>query len=426
MKTRWFTIALILAMVIINYVDRSAISFAASQIRNEFSISVVEYGIISSAFSVGYMVFAFLSGPMVDRFGPRRVLIVGMVIWAVATALTPWASGFYGLILLRIILGAGEAPCFPASTRVVSRWLPVHARGKALALIGGAAVSGSLLLGNLLLTQIVAAVGWKAMFYILAAAGALWVLVAVPFLHNSPAEARFCSAEEAAEIRAGQVAGEETTHEARIDWGSILRNRNLWLVGFGYFSWGFMFWAFMYWLPQYLQNDYGLSIKKAGAFGIAPWAAGMTGAILGGVIVDRIYKKTAKVRSRFVIIGVALLLAGLALIPMLVFQGNLTVALVSISLGVGFGFITGGIWWVASIDASPSQPGTAAGFADACFAAAGIVAPSVMGFVVTGTGTYLGGFFVMAGLCLAAALAMLVGTTEPRFDRRAATLSELS
>lgn len=413
MKTRWFTIALILAMVIVNYVDRSAISFAASQIREEFGISVVQYGFISSAFSIGYMVFAFLSGPLVDRFGPRKVLIVGMVTWAAATALTPWAGGFFGLVLLRIVLGAGEAPCFPASTRVVSRWLPIHERGKALALIGGVAVSGSLLLGNLVLTQLVAAVGWKTMFLILAAAGLLWVAIAVPFLRDSPTEAKFCSNQEVAEIRAGQAEGEESAQEGHIDWAQILRNRNLWIVGFGYFSWGFMFWAFMYWLPQYLQKEFGLSIKEAGSFGIAPWAAGMVGALLGGIVVDRVYKRSQKIRSRFVIIGIALLLAGLALVPMLLMRGNLLVALTSISLGVGFGFITGGIWWVASIDASPSQPGTAAGFADACFAAAGIVAPSVMGFIVTATGSYNGGFIVMAGLCLTASLAMLFGTTEP-------------
>ncbi len=148
MKSRWWTIAIILGLVIVNYIDRSAISFAASDLRSEFGITPGEYGVISSAFSIGYMLFALLSGPLVDRYGSRRVLIVGMFIWAAATALTPFAGGFIGLILLRILLGAGEAPCFPAATRLVSRWLPAQERAKALALIGGVAVSGSLLVGG--------------------------------------------------------------------------------------------------------------------------------------------------------------------------------------------------------------------------------------------------------------------------------------
>lgn len=413
MKSRWWTIAIILGLVVVNYVDRSAISFAASDLRDEFGITSGQYGVISSAFSIGYMLFALLSGPLVDRFGSRRVLMVGMFIWAAATALTPFAGGFIGLILLRILLGAGEAPCFPAATRLASRWLPAHERGKALALIGGVAVSGSLLVGGPILTQLIAFTGWKGMFWVLAAAGVVWVLVAYPFLKNSPAEASFVSKEELDYIRSGQADGEDTGHESRTDWGEILRNRNLWLVGFGYFAWGFMFWAFMYWLPQYLEHEFGLSIKEVGAFSVAPWAAGVVGALLGGILVDRVYKRTQSIRSRFLIIGVALLLAGISIVPILFFGSNLTIALICISAGVGFGFITGGIWWVASIDAAPSQPGTAAGFADACFALSGIIAPSVMGFIVGRTGTYNGGFVVMTVLCLIGAAAMLFFTKEP-------------
>ncbi|MGW0180791.1 MFS transporter [Nocardia sp. NPDC003345] len=413
MKSRWWTIAIILGLVVVNYVDRSAISFAATDLKAEFGITPGQYGIISSAFSIGYMLFALLSGPLVDRYGSRKVLIAGMFIWAAATALTPFAGGFIGLILLRIVLGAGEAPCFPAATRVASRWLPVHERGKALALIGGVAVSGSLLIGGPILTQLIALTGWKGMFWVLAVAGIAWVVLAYPFLKNSPSEASFVTKEELDYIKAGQADGEDSGHESKVDWGEILRNRNLWLVGLGYFAWGFMFWAFMYWLPQYLEHEFGLSIKEVGGFSVAPWAAGVVGALLGGILVDRVYKKTQSIRSRFVIIGVALLLAGASIIPILFVPGNLTVALICISAGVGFGFVTGGIWWVASIDAAPTQPGTAAGFADACFALSGIIAPSVMGFIVGRTGTYNGGFIVMTVLCLIGAAAMLLFTKEP-------------
>ncbi|WP_280422676.1 MFS transporter [Nocardia carnea] len=413
MKSRWWTIAIILGLVVVNYVDRSAISFAATDLKAEFGITPGQYGIISSAFSIGYMLFALLSGPLVDRFGSRKVLMVGMFIWAAATALTPFAGGFIGLILLRILLGAGEAPCFPAATRLASRWLPAHERGKALALIGGVAVSGSLLVGGPILTQLIALTGWKGMFWVLAVAGLVWVVVAYPFLKNSPSEASFVSKEELDYIRSGQTDGEDSGHESSTDWGEILRNRNLWLVGLGYFAWGFMFWAFMYWLPQYLEHEFALSIKEVGGFSVAPWASGVVGALLGGILVDRVYKRTQSIRSRFLIIGVALLLAGASIVPILFFPGNLTVALICISAGVGFGFITGGIWWVASIDAAPSQPGTAAGFADACFALSGIIAPSVMGFIVGRTGTYNGGFIVMTALCLIGAAAMLFFTKEP-------------
>lgn len=417
---RWATVTLIVVLVVINYIDRSAISYAVDPLSEEFGISPAGYGVISGAFSIGYMIFAFLSGPLVDKYGPRRLLLFGMVIWSVATAVTPASGGFTGLLLIRIVLGAGEAPGFPAATRVVSRWLPQVERGFALALVGGVAVSGSLLVGGPAITQLIAAIGWRGMFWVLAGLGVVWALVAAGLLYNTPNESPRVSEAERAHIAAGQLASETSGQQEKVNWGAILANRNLWIVGIGYFAWGFMFWAFMYWLPEYLGKSYGLGITEVGAFAVAPWAAGVVGAIAGGVLVDRVYARTRKIRSRFTIMGVALLLAGASLIPILV-APSLVTAIVFISLGVGFGFVTGGIWWVAAIDAEPSRPASAAGFADACFALAGIIAPLVMGLVVQSTGTFASGFAVMIVLALLAAALFLFGTKERPADEETGT-----
>lgn len=409
---RWITIAVILALIMINYIDRSAVSYVVGPLSKEFGISIAQYGLISGIFSVGYMVFAFASGPLVDRFGPRRILLLGIVLWSVVSALTPIAGGFAGLLLIRIILGAGEGPAFPAATRIVSRWLPRQERGVALSLLGGVGVSGTLLIAGPLVTELVSAFSWRGMFWTLAASGVLWMLLAWWLLRDTPSETGRCSPTEREYIAAGQIAEERTGHQTTIAWKRLFTNRNLWIVAIGYFAWGFMFWGFMYWLPQYLQQSFGLSLKAVGLFSVAPWAAGVIGALIGGVAVDRVYRRTGSVRSRFVIIGIALLLAGAALIPILA-APSVATALTFISIGVGCGFVTGGIWWVASIDADPSQPGAAAGFADAAFAASGILAPTLMGVIVGSTGTFTSGFVVMIALALLAALLMLVFTREP-------------
>jgi sugar phosphate permease len=409
---RWLTIAAILVLIVINYIDRSAISYAVAPLSEEFHISSSQYGLISSAFSLGYMVFAFLSGPLVDRYGPKRILLTGMVVWSLASALTPLSGGFTGLLLIRIVLGAGEAPAFPASTRLVSRWLPQTERGVALALIGGVAVSGSLLIGGPVVTGLIGAITWRGMFWVLTAAGLLWAVAAIGLLYNTPKDNPRVSDEERAHIAADQRPEEADGARERLDLRALVTNRNLWIVGAGYFAWGFMFWGFLYWLPQYLQKSYGLTLTQVGAFSIAPWAAGVVGALIGGIVVDRLYRRTRRVRSRFIVIGIALLLSGASLIPILA-APSLTTAMISISMGVGFGFITGGIWWVASIDAAPSQPATAAGFADAAFALSGIIAPSVMGFIVQNTGTFTSGFVVMCALAVVGALLMLFCTREP-------------
>jgi MFS family permease len=413
MRTRHVTIAIIIGLVLINYIDRSAISYAVVPLTKEFSITPAQYGAISSAFSIGYMVFALVSGPLVDRFGPRRILIVGMLVWSISTALTPLAGGVVGLMIIRIILGIGEAPGFPAATRLASRWLPQKERGIALSLIGGVAVSGSLLIGGPIVTQLIAATTWRGMFWILALIGLVWVVVAAFFLKNTPSESARTKPDERAYIEAGQLDVEHSGRQQKLDWNALLTNRNLWIVGAGYFAWGFMFWGFLYWLPSYLSVTYKLNITSVGAFSVAPWAAGCIGAVVGGIVVDRVYTRTKSIRSRFIIMGVALLLSGASLAPIAFAPPTLGSALTFISLGVGFGFITGGIWWVVAIDCAPNQPATAAGFADACFGLSGIAAPLIMGFIVQGTGTYTSGFVLMSVLAVVGALLLIFVTRKP-------------
>jgi sugar phosphate permease len=409
-RFRFVTLGLIVSLIIINYIDRSAVSYAVEPLEEAFGITTAQYGIISSVFSVGYMVAAFLSGPLVDRFGCQRVLLVAVALFSVTTALIPVAGSFAGLLVIRLLLGVGESPAFPAATRTVSRWLPIRERGVALALCGGVAVSGSLLISGPLLTRLMDLVGWQGMFWTLAILGVVWAVLAMALLRDLPEESPRVNAAERELIASDQEA-EAGSGRASVRWRPLLTNRNLWVVAGGYFAWGFMFWGFMYWLPSFLSGAYGLSVKQAGAFSIAPWACGIVGALVGGVVVDRVYRRSPKIRSRFAVMGVALLLAGCSLVPLAI-APTLTVALISISLGVGFGFITGGIWWVASIDAAPDQPGSAAGFADAAFAASGIVAPSAMGFIVSSTGSFTSGFVVMAGLAVLGALLMLLVPRE--------------
>ncbi|MGW7666961.1 MFS transporter [Streptomyces sp. NPDC054775] len=405
-NVRWLTLGLIVALIVINYIDRSAISYAVDPLTKAFGISKSQYGLISSAFSIGYMVFAFLAGPLVDRYGARRILLVGVAIWSVVTAVTPVSGSFIGLFMARVILGAGEGPGFPAATRTVSRWLPQKERGIALAMVGGVAVAGSLLIGGPLVTQLINGLGWRGMFWVLAALGALWFAIAWALLKNTPDEHHKVSAAERAHIAAGQLE-EERSSSGSVHWRPVLTNRNLWVIAVGYFAWGFMFWGFMYWLPEYLSSQYDLSISAVGLFTVAPWAAGVAGALLGGVLTDQVFARTGNPRTRLTIMGVALLLSGAALIPIIV-APSLTVSVTFISIGVGLGFVTGGIWWVAAIDAMPAQPGVAAGFADAAFALSGIVAPSVMGFIVSSTGSFSSGFVVMTALAVVGAGSMLV------------------
>jgi sugar phosphate permease len=410
-NTRWIMMGLIIILVLINYIDRSAIAYAVGPISKTFDISPEQWGFISGAFSIGYLVVAFMSGALVDRFGPKKLLTIAVIVWSLASACTVVASTFTALFVVRILLGVGEGPGFPAATRATSRWLPKGERGLVLSLIGGAGVAGSLLIGGPIATQLILAVGWQGMFFILSAAGFVWLVLWLMMFKDDPASHGGTNAGERQFIAAGQTAEERQVLKARPEPAAIFGNVTLWMVALGFFCWGYIFFGLMYWLPGYLAHTYSLNLASVGWFSVIPWACGIVGSLIGGTIMDTISRRTGKMRPTYIVMGIAVFLSGASMIPVFLFH-SLGISITFISLGVGFGFVTAGFWWVGSIEACPDQPGFAAGLVDACFGVSGIVAPIIMGFIVQRTGSFQNGFLVMFAVALIGAAGLVLFTRE--------------
>src|SRR4051812_3532550 len=128
------------AISAIAYLDRVNISIAGSLIEQDFHLTDIQLGYVFSAFVLGYALSQAPGGRLADEFGPRRVIAIGTVWWAVFTALTavaPPGAAFSLTLLLavRFLLGVGEAVVYPASNRLVAVWFPSQERGIANGII---------------------------------------------------------------------------------------------------------------------------------------------------------------------------------------------------------------------------------------------------------------------------------------------------
>jgi sugar phosphate permease len=416
-KFRWIIVSLIAVITLINYIDRAAIGYADEAISKAIGINNAEWGMIGSAFSIGYLVLAFLGGFIVDRLGVKKTWSFSVIFWSIVTIMTALAGSFLSFFFIRILLGLTEGPAFPATSRAVSRWLPSQERGKALGLIVGVGVPFSLMIGGPVVTQLLGHFGYKSTFVILGAIGLVWSILWVRLFKDSPIGYKRVSEQEQSFIKSGLTKDEMEHHVNKIDWKNLLANRNLWITTGGYFAWGFIFWSFMYWLPSYLRQVYNLNIYTIGYFTILPWAVSTVTTIIGGFLADKFNVNKYGLKSRFRIMGVAMLLAGASLIP-IISAPSVLGAVIFISLGVGFGFLTGSLWWVVAIEASPEQPGAASGFVDAGFAISGIVAPFIMGFVKQITGSFNGGFILMIIFALISAFSLLFLTKEREQNKK--------
>ena len=135
-RTRWVLIAWLFVLSAIGYLNRVNISVSGEYISQEFHLSQIQLGWVFSIFTLGYALFQAPTGRLADRFGPRRVLALATIWWAVFLGLTAVApSGIAAslaiLLALRFGLGMGVASIYPSSNRVVASWIPSAERGVA-------------------------------------------------------------------------------------------------------------------------------------------------------------------------------------------------------------------------------------------------------------------------------------------------------
>lgn len=405
---RWVMIALGFVITMICYFDRSALSWAITPIKTEFGFSDQDFGFIAGAFGIGYMVMTVGGGIIVDRWGAHKVWPAAAILWSACTALMGLASSFWLLFLFRTMLGVAEGPHFPALTRVVADWLPGSERGRATA-IGLSAVPISMVVGGPLLSNMVSSLGWKVMFAILGCLGIAWAVIWFMVFRDYPEECKQVSDGELKYIREGKISDRKRSSEAirqhelkegTTTWRFMLLNPSLMSNNIAFFSFGYLLFFALTWLPGYLEQTYGLHVKEAGYYSIAPWLTAGILMLAGGRLSDYLFQKTGSYRiSRSHMIWMCQLVSALCFIPIM-FHPSLELAITMISLGIGVGMMPNAAFYTLNCDLAKDRAGTSLGIMDCFFALAGILAPSITGMIATATHSFSAAFGVLIAFSL--------------------------
>ncbi|MDK3022580.1 MFS transporter [Cupriavidus taiwanensis] len=402
-KTRHMILGVMCMMYFIAYIDRVNISVAAPLIREEMGLTSSQLGLVFSAFAYPYAAMQILGGWMADKFGPKKVLIVLSLIWGVATVLTGFAGSVLMLVVLRFVLGIGEGGAFPTATRAFTYWMPVAERGFAqgithsFARLGGAITPPVVLL-------IVAAAGWREAFIVLGAVSLGWTLLYAFFFKDTPDQHRRVTAQELQEI--GYRRGErQQAARSATPWRRLFRR--MWLVTFVDFCYGWSLWVYLTWLPSYLKEARGFDLKQLALFTALPLMAGVVGDTLGGVLSDRIYKRTGNLRlARGAVLFVGLAGSLMFIAPM-TFTADAVNAVILLSLSFFFLELTNAVLWSLPLDIAGKYAGTAGGMMNTGFGVAGMVSPVVFGYLIERTGSYDLPFMISGALLGVGALASL-------------------
>src|SRR5215470_3479495 len=200
-KVRMRIIPFVLVLLVINYVDRVNIGFAALTMNKELAITSQQYGFIAGIFFFGYFVFEIPSNLLLHRLGARVWIARILVSWGIVAILTGFVKVAFHLYALRFLLGVAEAGYFPGIALYLTYWFRQQQLAHALALLCtgnpianviGAPVSG------LILDHIhwMGLSSWRWVFILEGVPAVLAGILTYFLLPNRPADAKFLTPEE--------------------------------------------------------------------------------------------------------------------------------------------------------------------------------------------------------------------------------------
>ena len=399
-RVRWGILAILFLITTINYADRATISIAGPEIKKLLGLSPVEMGFVFSAFAWSYVLAQLPGGWLLDRFGSKITYFFSIFLWSVFTMLMGTVGFLSGaaavstLFILRLLIGAAEAPSFPGNSRITSAWFPTHERGTAAAIFNSAQYFATVLFAPLM-GWLVHTYGWQSVFYVMGGLGIVMAFVWMKVIYGPKDHPRINSAE-LAKIEAGGalVDLESRAHDPHAKkistWPVIkqlLSNRMLLGVYIGQYAITTLTYFFLTWFPVYLVTERHMTILKAGFVAALPAIAGFLGGILGGFISDRMLKAgySLSVARKTPIVG-GMLLAMSMIVCNYVSEDWIVIAFMSLAF---FGKGVGALGWAVVSDTSPKQAGGLSGALFNTFGnTAGITTPIVIGYILQATGSF--------------------------------------
>jgi MFS family permease len=382
-KAQWRMLWLLVISALVNYIDRGTLSVAAPTLKGELGFTPVQLGYLLSAFFWTYAISQVVAGWLVDRFNVSAIYVLGFFTWSVAMLLTGFGRTFAWLFAMRLLLGLGESVAYPAYACILVRNFPESRRGIVNAFIDAATKSGPGV-GTFFGAMIIAAWGWRVMFWGIGALSFVWI----PFWLRRPRP--------------------ELHHKMNpngLEISAILRRREPWVTFLALFCFNYAYFFLLTWLPSYLVMQRHFSMHMMAIFGALPFVLCAGASITAGWLSDMWIVRgvpSSRVRKAVVVSGLLLCAGSLlasARAPDAIAMGLLMLAFCAI------GIFTSNVWVITQDLAGPEAAGKWTGLQNAMGNFGSVVAPIATGFLVTASG----GDFFIAFVAASAALIVAAG-----------------
>lgn len=388
---RWVVMACITLVTMLNYLDRLNFSIAGKYIQDELSLSTQTMGWVLSAFLLGYAICQVPGGWAGDRYGPRDVLTVAILLWSIFTALTGLATdlpttrlvGVVGsLMIVRFFVGVGEAANSPNNNKIVSSWMGTQHRGFGSSFtILGIGLGGSMT--PPLIAWVMQHWGWRSSFYLSGLLGLFIALLWQWYVSDRPEDHPRVNEAELQIIRAGRTErGAAASVGEKAMWRKMLANSSVWGLLLGYFCQGYPIYFYHTWFFIYLVRERHLSISHAGIWGAIPYIGIAVLAPVGGRFSDLAVRRLGRRRGRRLAVWIGMFTSGL-----LLWSGSHVssrgAAILMLALGAGFNMFAATTFWASCIDLTEEFTGSLSGLMNTFGNLGGWLSPILTAYIAT-------------------------------------------
>ena len=408
--------------VFICYIDRVNISVAIIPMQNQFGWSESQVGLILGSFYAGYMVSMTLGGYLADKYGGKKVLGYGLLLWSFFTVITPAFaySGLWLLILIRVLMGLGEGITFPSWHAIYARWIPFNERTRSIA-ITNSGISVGTVFGYIVAAIIISRYSWEWVFYSFGILGIFWYFFWQRNVTSYPEDHKSISSEELDYI-IKEAPSKETP--PKIPLSKLIKNQPFLAIAIATFCNNWALYTFLSYLPRYVNDPLstgGLGIELDSSTFIylilIPSLVSVLALLFGGILADSLIKRGFKVitvRKTVNTIGFFGSSIFLILIP---FQDSLVNILVLLCLVNTCSGICQGGFGVNHADLGPKYTGSLVGMAGSIGMIAAILSPIAAGYVLEFSNSWNLIFYVCSGILVMGGLYYLIfASAEKQFD----------
>lgn len=303
-KRKWYIVATIFIAIICNYLDRQLLSILKPMIKDSFEINDDGYAWIINVFMICYAIMYPISGILVDKFGPNKVMLYGILGWSIACIGGGLSTTVGEFAFFRGLLGLAEPTIFAGQVVVITVWFT----GRQRAMVNSLCVAGGSIgtvIAPILIAWLAVFLPWHDIFIIAGVAGILISGVWMWVYKEPPVEIKNAALNDANCSNSGKA----------FTWLSLWGTRSMWGVLLIRFISDPVWYFCLFWLPGYLQEDSGLTLRQVGNVGWIPFFIGAIGGVLTSAWSDSMVRKgKPALRSRKVMMSIVALAAPIVIL----------------------------------------------------------------------------------------------------------------